>query len=102
VKSPWGKGFGTYLGRGDQEQWKAYDATELVNAGHTDIPVLIDQGTDDEFLSEQLFPQDLQTAYEKQGGSITLRMQECYDHSYHFIGTLIGEHLTYHAKALRG
>ena len=101
VKSPWGKGcFSAYLGD-DQEQWKAYDATELVNAGHTAIPVLIDQGTDDEFLTEQLFPQDLQAAYAKQGGSITLRMQEGYDHSYHFIATFIGEHLAYHAKALR-
>jgi S-formylglutathione hydrolase len=29
-------------------------------------------------------------------------MQEGYDHSYHFIATFIGEHLAYHAKALRG
>ncbi|MBU1691945.1 MAG: S-formylglutathione hydrolase [Gammaproteobacteria bacterium] len=102
VKSPWGKGcFGAYLGD-DKEQWKAYDATELIKAGHSAIPVLIDQGTNDEFLAEQLFPQDLQAAYEEQGGSVTLRMQEGYDHSYHFVATFIGEHLAYHAKALRG
>jgi len=102
VKCPWGEGcFGAYLGD-DKEQWKAYDATELIKAGHSAIPVLIDQGTNDEFLAEQLFPQDLQAAYEEQGRSVTLRMQEGYDHSYHFVATFIGEHLAYHAKALRG
>ena len=64
------------------------------------MPVLIDQGTSDEFLAAQLFPRDLQAAYAEQGGSITLRMQDGYDHSYHFIATFIGEHLAYHAKAL--
>jgi S-formylglutathione hydrolase len=100
VKSPWGEGcFSAYLGE-DKEQWKAYDATELIKAGHTAIPVLIDQGTDDEFLAEQLFPQDLQAAYAEHGATLTLRMQEGYDHSYYFIATFIGEHLAYHAKAL--
>ena len=102
VKSPWGEGcFSAYLGD-DEEQWRAYDATELVKAGYSAIPVLIDQGSNDEFLAEYLFPQDLQAAYAEQGGSITLRMQEGYDHSYHFIATFIGEHLAYHSNALRG
>jgi len=102
VKSPWGEGcFEAYLGN-DQEQWKEWDATELVRAGHSAIPALIDQGTSDEFLAGQLYPQDLQSAYAEQGGSLTLRMQEGYDHSYHFIATFIGEHLAYHAEALRG
>jgi S-formylglutathione hydrolase len=102
VKSPWGEGcFEAYLGD-DQEQWKAWDATELVKAGHSALPALIDQGTSDEFLAGQLFPQDLQAACAAQGGSLTLRMQEGYDHSYHFIATFIGEHLAYHARALQG
>ena len=33
--------------------------------------------------------------------SLTLRMQEGYDHSYHFIASFIGEHIAYHAKALK-
>jgi S-formylglutathione hydrolase len=65
-----------------------------------DIPLLIDHGTGDEFLAEQLFPQDLQAACQDRGFPLTLRMQEGYDHSYHFIATFIGEHLTYHARAL--
>jgi len=102
LKSPWGEGcFSAYLGD-DKAQWKGYDATELVKAGCGIMPALIDQGTDDEFLTEQLFPQDLQAAYAERGGSLELRMQEGYDHSYHFIATFIGEHLAHHAKALRG
>lgn len=99
--APWGEGcFSTYLGD-DRQTWSAYDATELVKSGSALIPVLINQGTDDEFLAEQLFPQDLQAAYEARGGNITLRMRPGYDHSYHFIASFIGEHLAYHAKALK-
>ncbi len=29
------------------------------------------------------------------------RMQEDYDHSYRFIASFIGEHIAYHAKALK-
>jgi S-formylglutathione hydrolase len=102
LKSSWGEAcFSAYLGD-DKEQWKAYDATELIKAGVNAISLLIDQGTDDEFLTEELYPQDLQAAYKVRNGSITLRMQDGYDHSYHFIATFIGEHLTYHAKALLG
>ncbi|MCU7851423.1 MAG: S-formylglutathione hydrolase [Candidatus Thiodiazotropha sp. (ex Monitilora ramsayi)] len=96
----WGEGcFSAYLGS-DREAWKAYDATDLVKAGAAEIPLLIDQGTNDEFLAEELYPQDLQTACEARGFPLTLRRQEGYDHSYHFIATFIGEHLAYHAKAL--
>ncbi|WP_435685741.1 S-formylglutathione hydrolase [Sedimenticola selenatireducens] len=97
----WGKGcFSAYLGK-DIETWKAYDATELIKAGASGMPLLIDQGTGDEFLADQLYPADLQAACEKRGIPLTLRMQEGYDHSYHFIATFIGEHLAYHATALR-
>lgn len=101
VKAPWGENcFIAYLGN-DKALWETYDATELVKAGADLMPLLIDQGTDDEFLDEQLFPEDLQAAYEERGGQVTLRKQQGYDHSYHFIATFIGEHLSYHAKALR-
>lgn len=101
LKSPWGEGcFGAYLGQ-DRAQWHAYDATELIKAGVKAMPVLIDQGTADEFLAEHLFPQDLQAAYAEQGGELVLRRQQGYDHSYHFIASFIGEHLAYHAEALR-
>ena len=53
-------------------------------------------------LAEQLYPQDLIVAYEEMDGDMTLRMQDDYDHSYHFVATFIGEHLAWHAEALRG
>lgn len=100
VVSGWGRTcFYTYLGD-DREAWKAYDATELIKSGVAMIPLLIDQGMGDEFLAEQLYPQDLEAACAERGFPLTLRRQEGYDHSYHFIATFIGEHLAYHAKAL--
>ncbi|MCW8935562.1 MAG: S-formylglutathione hydrolase [Gammaproteobacteria bacterium] len=102
VVCSWGEGcFSAYLGD-NRELWKAYDATELVKAGSKPMPALIDHGLADEFLEEQLFPQDLEAAYKERGAPITIRMHEGYDHSYHFVATFIGEHLAYHAKALRG
>ncbi|MDX2505049.1 MAG: S-formylglutathione hydrolase [Gammaproteobacteria bacterium] len=101
VNCGWGEGcFSAYLGD-NRKLWKDYDATELVKAGCMAMPALIDHGLADEFLEQQLFPQDLEAAYNERNIPITLRMHEGYDHSYHFIATFIGEHLAYHAKALR-
>lgn len=101
VACGWGEGcFGAYLGT-DRSAWAEYDATELVRAGRT-FPgtPLIDQGTADEFLADQLHPQALETACRDRGQPLRLRMQQDYDHSYHFIATFIGEHLAFHAAAL--
>ena len=96
----WGKGcFGAYLGE-DESQWAAYDASELVREGVAQLPMLIDQGTDDEFLADQLSPDHFTSICEEKGYPVTLRMQPGYDHSYHFIATFIGEHLAFHASAL--
>jgi len=77
TRVPWGqKAFGAYLGE-DRSGW----------AG-------------DEFLDSQLQPQWLQAACTAAGHPLQLRMQPGYDHSYYFIGTFIGEHIAYHAKAL--
>jgi S-formylglutathione hydrolase len=97
----WGKGcFGAYLG-GDSQTWKAYDATLLIKEGAKFSDILIDQGTDDEFYDEgQLLPESLQAVCNAVSQPLTLRMQEGYDHSYHFIASFIGEHIAYHAAAL--
>ncbi len=100
VVSPWGQTcFSAYLGN-DAKTWEAWDATCLINAGAPLPPALIDQGTADEFLAGQLYPQALQSACAARGVPLTLRMQDGYDHSYHFIATFIGEHLAFHARAL--
>jgi len=97
---PWGQAcFSTYLGD-DVAAWKAYDATELVASGATAPHLLIDQGTGDEFLAEQLSSPAFLAACQAQGLALTLRQQPEYDHSYHFIATFIGEHLQHHHTAL--
>ncbi len=96
----WGQGcFKAYLGD-DREVWAAYDAARLIEAGAEAIPLLIDQGSADEFLAQQLHPASLERVCAARRFPLTLRWQEGYDHSYHFIATFIGEHLAYHAKAL--
>ncbi len=102
VKGEWGNTcFTAYLGD-DTKAWNAYDATALVEAGARVADILIDQGTADEFYDEkQLLPENLKAACDKAGQAITLRMQEDYDHSYHFIASFIGEHIAYHARALK-
>ena len=102
MKCSWGKGcFSAYLGD-DKSLWEAYDATALIKSGAKVKDILIDQGLADEFYDEnQLLPENLKEACDNAGQSLTLRMQEGYDHSYHFIATFIGEHIAYHAKALK-
>ena len=94
----WGQGcFSAYLGDNTQP-WAAYDAVELINAGAR----LVDQGTADEFLDEgQLLPETLEAACKRAAIPLQLRRQSGYDHSYHFIATFIGEHVAYHAEALK-
>jgi len=101
ARSPWGeKAFSHYLGR-DRESWLGYDATALVRArGWPGAPLLVDQGTSDSFLEEQLRPQLLAEACAAAGVPLQLRMQDGYDHSYYFIATFIEDHLRHHAAAL--
>ena len=100
TRCSWGETcFSAYLGD-DRETWKTYDATCLIEAGAQPIPLLIDQGSADEFLADQLYPKHLQAACTARNFPLTLRIQEGYDHSYHFISTFIGEHLAWHARAL--
>ncbi|RVU83973.1 S-formylglutathione hydrolase [Leucothrix sargassi] len=102
VNCGWGKGcFGAYLGD-DQSTWAAYDATELVKSGARVSNILIDSGLADEFYDEgQLLPENLEAACKAAGQPLELRLQEGYDHSYHFISTFIGEHIAYHAKVMK-
>lgn len=100
VNTPWGqKVFTGYLGS-DRELWKTYDACELVKTAEKRVPALVDQGSADAFLEEQLQPEALKLAAEGAGYPLDLRIQEGYDHSYYFIATFIEEHLRFHAGHL--
>ena len=97
----WGqKAFRAYLGD-DPAAWKAHDAVELVATAQERLPLLVDQGDADEFLAEQLQPERLRAACVAVNHPLTLRMQIGYDHSYYFIASFIGEHIAFHAEALR-
>ena len=97
VNCGWGqKAFTHYLGS-DKTQWERYDASMLLAAKTHSVPILVEQGKSDEFLSEQLKPQSLLHAAQQSGTQLTLNMHEGYDHSYFFISTFIDEHLEFHA-----
>jgi len=100
MQCPWGvKAFSGYLGT-DQSKWAAYDASELVAAQRYAQPILIDQGTTDKFLAEQLKPELFAAACRKSGTTLRLRRQEGYDHGYYFISTYMTDHLRHHAEYL--
>ena len=61
---------------------------------------LIDQGTDDEWLSDQLKPGSLEQGAIASHYPLELRMREGYDHGYYFVATFIEDHLHHHARAL--
>jgi S-formylglutathione hydrolase len=97
---PWGiKAFRGYLGD-DQQQWQQYDSCELMANSQQFVPTLVDQGSNDNFLDEQLKPQALVQVAKDKGYPLELRMQPGYDHSYYFIATFIEDHLRFHAKHL--
>ena len=97
---PWGeKALGRYLGE-DAAAWREYDAIALIEDGARLPDLLVDQGTADNFLEEQLQTHRLITACEEAGIAARIRMQEGYDHSYFFISTFLAEHIEWHAKKL--
>ena len=99
---PWGqKALALYLGD-DQEAWKQYDTVELIkqHSTHQPLPVLIDQGDQDNFLQEQLKTELLEAACRTANYPMTIRRQPDYDHSYYFIASFIGEHIKFHAQYL--
>lgn len=98
---PWGqKALGGYLGD-DRTAWAAHDAVALIHGGARVREMLVDQGTADAFLAEQLRPELLADACAGTGIELTLRMQEGYDHSYHFVSTFLADHVAWHAERLR-
>ena len=68
------KALAGYLGD-NPEAWREWDVVELIKSGKTCAPLLVDQGTEDEFLANELLPQSLQEACNKTGQILTLRMQ---------------------------
>ncbi|WP_424830647.1 S-formylglutathione hydrolase [Ruegeria sp.] len=101
VNSDWGrKQLSAYLGE-DEAAWAPHDSSVLMKEKGFDGPVLIDTGTDDQFM-DLLRPEALANAIAERRQQATNRMQPGYDHSYFFISTFMEDHVSFHAEALYG
>ena len=99
TQSDWGrKQLSAYLGA-DEGAWAQHDATLLMRRLGFDGPVLIDQGSKDQFL-DLLKPEALAQAMAERRQNATFRMQPGYDHSYFFVSSFIRDHVAFHAEAL--
>lgn len=100
IACPWGiKALTGYLGD-NKDLWTEYDACYLINKAENQIPLLIDQGDQDEFLHTELNVMALEAAARHADYPMVLRMQSGYDHSYFFITSFIADHIEFHAKYL--
>ena len=101
LNCPWGeKALSGYIGA-DRADWRQYDACALIEDGARLPDLLVDQGTADNFLEEQLKTHLLQQAVGAAGMPAQIRMQEGYDHSYYFISTFMADHVAWHAERLK-
>ena len=97
---PWGqKALGGYLGD-DQGAWRGHDAVALIEDGARIPELLVDIGTADQFLEQELRPELLERACDEAGIAITLRRQTGHDHSYYFISTFMADHMRWHSERL--
>jgi S-formylglutathione hydrolase len=98
MRCAWGeKALGAYLGE-DLVHWEKHDSCELICSADRHLPMLVDQGSADIFLADQLRTPLLETACADAAYPATIRMQEGYDHSYFFIASFIDEHVAFHAQ----
>ncbi|WWD17727.1 S-formylglutathione hydrolase [Kwoniella shandongensis] len=103
-KTPWGvNAFTNYLNAvtrsSPPSEWLQYDSSHLLQSFKGDAHILVDVGTEDDFLKKgQLEPKTLERVG-KEG--VEVRMQEGFDHSYYFISTFAPEHVAFHAKYLK-
>ncbi|KIR97287.1 S-formylglutathione hydrolase [Cryptococcus deuterogattii 2001/935-1] len=95
---PWGtNAFSNYLS--SSSSWLDHDSSALLPEFAGELKILVDVGTEDQFLKQgQLQPQTLEKAGKK---GVEVRMQDGYDHSYYFISTFGPEHVAFHAKYLK-
>lgn len=97
---PWGeKAFSAYLGE-DKTTWKQWDATEVLKTVSDHPPILVTQGTADNFYAVQLKEDAFLEAAKDTKGQITFEREEGYDHSYFTIATFIEKHIKFHKDNL--
>jgi S-formylglutathione hydrolase len=100
IESAWGKrAFKALLGA-ETTAWRGYDASLLMRKQAFPRAILIDQGTSDEFLEDQLRPETLEAAANVSNQLLMMRKQSGYGHSYWFIKSFIADHIEWHASQL--
>ncbi|PSU66345.1 S-formylglutathione hydrolase [Photobacterium phosphoreum] len=99
INSAWGqKALTGYLGS-NTKNWKQYDSSELMRIADVKLPMLVDQGTHDNFYNDgQLRTETLVAAAETNSYPLEVRMQDGYDHSYYFMASFIDDHLRFHVE----
>ena len=99
INSAWGqKALTGYLGS-NTKNWKQYDSSELMRIAEVKLPMLVDQGTHDNFYNDgQLRTETLVAAAEANSYPLEVRMQDGYDHSYYFMASFIDDHLRFHVE----
>ena len=101
MNCPWGeKALSGYLGE-NRDAWREYDACALIDGGARLPGLLVDQGTADNFLKDELKTGLLALACKKADIPAQIRMQDGYDHSYYFISTFMADHIGWHADRLK-
>ncbi|MET0156295.1 MAG: S-formylglutathione hydrolase [Rickettsiales bacterium] len=103
TKCAWGeKIFPAYLG--SARAGEKHDACRLIESGFRfadGARLLVDQGTDDPFLSKgNLMPNELERVCRAAGIDLALNMREGYDHGYFFVQSFMDSHLRLHAEIL--
>ena len=79
----------------------AYDYPQALIADKAGVDaILVDQGSADGFISEQLKPELLESACDRGGIALNLRRHAAFDHSYYFIASFIDDHLRWHHSRL--
>lgn len=96
INCPWGqKALSNYLGE-NKKAWQDYDAVSLLGKAKSTLPMLVDQGGDDQFLQEQLRPELLVKACADANYPLQYQLRPGYDHSYFFIASFIDDHIRFH------
>lgn len=103
INSPWGQKAFTYFLGDDKKKWNSYDTCELIKKAQSkNFELLVDQGTKDSFLEKQLKTEELEKVCNQVSYPLTLNYRDGYDHSYSFVASFLGDHMSFHAKALKG
>jgi S-formylglutathione hydrolase len=93
------KALAGYLGVDNKSEWEKYDACKLVASGRKHPHrILVDQGTDDEFLAD-LMTSNLQSSCDAEQQELEVNFRAGYDHGYYFIATFINNHLAFHKSS---